>query len=132
VCIPTSRAAPGGKSGIQKQSGQKAIRGRDGTESINTGQPSYALSTSGIFTTTNLPALPGSLTWNVQINPNDITLAIGSISDINGDGVVDTADLGILIAQFGTAAPVADLNNDNVVDTADLGILIGAFGTTCP
>ena len=51
--------------------------------------------------------------------------------NLNNDIVVDTADLGILIAQFGTAGPEADLNNDGVVDTADLGILIGAFGSTC-
>jgi len=48
--------------------------------------------------------------------------------DLNGDGVVDTADLGILIAMFGAAGGVADLNDDGVVDTADLGILIGNFG----
>jgi uncharacterized protein (DUF2141 family) len=52
--------------------------------------------------------------------------------DINGDGVVDAADLGILIGQFGTVGPAADINGDDAVDTADLGILIGAFGATCP
>jgi len=48
--------------------------------------------------------------------------------DLNGDGVVDTADLGILIAAFGTSETGADLNNDCTVDTADLGILIANFG----
>jgi len=52
--------------------------------------------------------------------------------DMDDNDTVDTKDLGILIAQFGTPGPAADLNNDNVVDTADLGILIGAFGSTCP
>jgi hypothetical protein len=64
------------------------------------------------------------------------------LGDINGDGVVDTADLGSLIARFGTPRPgtpgpdqdawdAADLNNDGVnIDTADLGILITAFGNT--
>jgi len=51
-------------------------------------------------------------------------------ADLNGDGAIDTADLGLLIGQFGTAGPAADLNGDGIVDTADLGILIGAFGTT--
>ena len=54
------------------------------------------------------------------------------IEDLNDDSVVDTADLGILIAQFGTSGPAADLNDDGVVDTADLGILIAAFGQPCP
>lgn len=52
--------------------------------------------------------------------------------DLNDDGVVDTADLGILLGQFGTAGPGADLNGDGVVDTADLGILLGVFGAGCP
>ncbi|MCB9838731.1 MAG: hypothetical protein H6813_05280 [Phycisphaeraceae bacterium] len=50
--------------------------------------------------------------------------------DLNGDCVVDTADLGILLGQFG-AAGSADINNDGVVDTADLGILLGMFGGVC-
>jgi hypothetical protein len=55
--------------------------------------------------------------------------------DVNGDGMVDTADLGLLIANFGQAPPFvpsADVNDDGVTDTADLGILISAFGTICP
>jgi len=53
-------------------------------------------------------------------------------TDINGDGVVDTADLGQLIGAFGNTGPglPADFNNDMVVDTADLGALIGEFGQT--
>ncbi|MCB9837955.1 MAG: hypothetical protein H6813_01320 [Phycisphaeraceae bacterium] len=49
-------------------------------------------------------------------------------ADLNGDGVVDTADLGILLGAFGSAGGAADLNNDGVVDTADLGILLAQFG----
>ena|GEM_PF-6773370 len=62
---------------------------------------------------------------------NVTTDAIATLpGDLNGDCIVDTADLGALIAQFGTAG-AADLNNDDVVDTADLGLLISAFGQTC-
>ncbi|MCB9838520.1 MAG: hypothetical protein H6813_04210 [Phycisphaeraceae bacterium] len=64
------------------------------------------------------------------------TIALAPVAncpaDLNGDDAIDTADLGILLGQFGTAGPSADLNNDGVVDTADLGILLGQFGTTCP
>ncbi len=55
-------------------------------------------------------------------------------ADINipgGDGVVDTADLGVLISDFGTSNPRSDINipgGDGVVDTADLGVLISEFG----
>ena len=51
--------------------------------------------------------------------------------DLNGDCIVDTADLGILISEFGTTGIFADINKDGVVDTADLGILISGFGTMC-
>lgn len=57
--------------------------------------------------------------------------AIEITSDLNDDCVVDTADLGVLIAQFGTDAEQSDLNDDNVVDTADLGLLISEFGAVC-
>lgn len=53
---------------------------------------------------------------------------VGVTGDLNGDGVVDTADLGVLIANFGTSDPTSDINNDGIVDTADLGVLIANFG----
>lgn len=51
-------------------------------------------------------------------------------ADVNDDGSVDAADLGIVIAQFGMAGAglSADINGDGIVDAADLGALIGAFG----
>ena len=52
-------------------------------------------------------------------------------ADLNNDGVVDTADLGILLSEFGTPGVLADLNGDGVVDTADLGILLASFGLNC-
>jgi len=73
------------------------------------------------------------LAYDGVIDQGDVDLldAITPLAgDINGDCIVDTADLGALIAQFGTAG-AADLNNDDVVDTADLGLLISAFGQTC-
>jgi len=48
-------------------------------------------------------------------------------ADLNGDGVVDGADLGLLLGQWGSDGP-ADLNDDGVVDGADLGLLLGAWG----
>ena len=46
--------------------------------------------------------------------------------DFNGDGVVDGADLTILLGGWGTAA--GDLNGDGNTDGADLTILLGAWG----
>jgi len=47
--------------------------------------------------------------------------------DLNGDGVVDGADLGILLNAWLLGDPIADLNGDGVVDGADLGILLNAW-----
>jgi hypothetical protein len=69
-------------------------------------------------------AVSGSAT--VLFNTTDLDPA-----DLNGDGVVDTADLGLLLGAFGNSgAPgtiFADINGDGVVDTADLGILLASF-----
>ncbi len=47
--------------------------------------------------------------------------------DLNGDGVVDGADLGIMLGGWG-APGVSDLNGDGITDGADLGLLLGAWG----
>ena len=52
-------------------------------------------------------------------------------ADLNFDGVVDTADLGLLVGQFGSDNEQGDINDDDVVDTADLGLLISEFGSGC-
>ena len=50
-------------------------------------------------------------------------------ADINGDGSVDSADLGILLSSWGVCAGcAADLNGDGGVDSADLGVLLAAWG----
>ncbi|MCA9285477.1 MAG: hypothetical protein KDA22_09695 [Phycisphaerales bacterium] len=50
--------------------------------------------------------------------------------DLNGDAVVDGADLGVLLGQWGSDGS-ADLDGNGVVDGADLGNLLGAWGG-CP
>jgi len=52
------------------------------------------------------------------------------VGDLNGDGVVNGADLGALLDAWGQSGP-GDLNGDGVVDGADLGILLSAWGV-CP
>jgi len=50
--------------------------------------------------------------------------------DINGDGIVDVTDMGILLNNFGCTGSgcAGDLNGDGVVDVVDLGILLNNFG----
>ena len=49
-------------------------------------------------------------------------------ADLNGDGNVDSGDLGLLIAAWNTADASADINGDGNVDSGDLGLLISAPG----
>ena len=64
--------------------------------------------------------------WAARIGADGVLGAPPSVvvGDLNNDGVVDAADLTILLNQWGTAG-TADLNNDGVVDAADLAILLG-------
>jgi len=52
------------------------------------------------------------------------------LGDINHDGVVGGADLGLLLGNWGFSG-TGDLNNDGIVTGADLGLLLGAWGV-CP
>jgi hypothetical protein len=52
---------------------------------------------------------------------------IARFGDLNGDGVVNGADLGLLLGAWGSAGP-GDLNGDGTVNGADLGLLLGAWG----
>ncbi|HMN95323.1 MAG TPA: hypothetical protein PKC43_03825 [Phycisphaerales bacterium] len=60
---------------------------------------------------------------NIGIAPRPASLA----GDLNGDGVVDGADLGIMLAAWGTEGP-GDIDGNGIVDGADLGLLLGQWG----
>jgi hypothetical protein len=53
---------------------------------------------------------------------------------LNGDNVVNGADLGLMLGAWGpcpSSPCAADLNLDGVVNGADLGLMLGAWGN-CP
>lgn len=56
--------------------------------------------------------------------------------DLNGDGLVDQQDLGILLGDWGCAAGPGlcpgDADGDGDTDQADLGVLLANFGLACP
>ncbi|MFO0962367.1 MAG: M14 family zinc carboxypeptidase [Phycisphaerales bacterium] len=68
----------------------------------------------------------------VEAGVDDVRVArlgcSGSIADIDGSGVVDGADLGLLLGAWGQGSSPADLDDNGVVDGADLGILLGSWG----
>ena len=71
------------------------------------------------------PAFPGS---DLEVDFDDVRLdaepaAVGP--DLNGDGAVDGADLGLLLAAWGQ--PGGDLDGSGTTDGADLGLLLAAW-----
>jgi len=62
-------------------------------------------------------------------------VTLSCLPDLNDDRAINTADLTIMLAHFGSAvAPVTggDLNGDGRVDLNDLVLLLARFGTSCP
>jgi hypothetical protein len=51
--------------------------------------------------------------------------------DLNGDGVINGADLGLMLANFGGSG-IGDVDCDGDVDGADLGLLLAAWGPVTP
>lgn len=70
----------------------------------------------------------------VNLHPDELVDALAVVdcdADMNGDELVDGADLASLLAAWGTASTLADLTDDGVVDGADLAVLLSAWGA-CP
>ena len=77
-----------------------------------------------------LPAGVTALTITIAPAPGAFsmsgTYAVVNPSDLNGDGVVDAADLAILLSQWGGAGS-ADLDGNGDVGASDLAILLNAW-----
>jgi hypothetical protein len=79
---------------------------------------------------------PAAIGVNLQVDPVgkagctiSVLVASGCPADLNDDGEVNGADLGLLIGQWGVCVGCqADLNGDGIVDGADFGLLIAAWG----
>lgn len=76
---------------------------------------------------------PGSI---VEAGVDDVRVfnllcADSPAADLNGDGLVGSADLAVLLGAWGVCAEpgacVGDLNGDGAVDSADLAILLGSW-----
>lgn len=77
--------------------------------------------------------LPDQVTGNwSDIGGNLIGMSCDSCPmDLNGDNMVNGADLGLMIGSWGACKSdpcLGDLNGDGQVDGADLGMLIGSWG----
>lgn len=110
----------------------------DGVQVSNTISPSQAYTWEQFWT--EVVALDSVMEISI-VNvsgitfPNDFMLDdlsledVGLGADLNGDGAVNGADLGILLAAWGPcAAPcAADFDNDGTVGGADLGVLLAGW-----
>ncbi|MFM7133824.1 MAG: dockerin type I repeat-containing protein [Planctomycetota bacterium] len=72
----------------------------------------------------NGPAAPGPFAFEIVLDQ-----ATGCTGDLNGDSIVNAADLAILLGAWASAG--ADLNADGTTNAADLAVLLGAWGP-CP
>lgn len=66
---------------------------------------------------------------------DDPNLVLCCPGDINDDGVINTADLTLLLGNFGSNCGSAfcggDINGDGLTNTADLTVLLSFFGGNC-
>ncbi|MFO0873677.1 MAG: hypothetical protein U0575_06860 [Phycisphaerales bacterium] len=89
---------------------------------------------SGGFDYQPVSFVPGTVyLWDVNVSPSSVALTLDEIvpcpADITGDGLVDGADLGVLLAAWGPCVGcAADVTFDGVVDGADLGVVLAAWG----
>jgi hypothetical protein len=116
--------------------------------------PQPSLPTQLIDLGGNFPLAPGLIIeWSADCNNDGIVdygqILQGQLADTNSDGVPDIcqqptcrdadlfrngvingADLGILLSEWGPANPstVSDITRDGVVDGADLGLLLSFWG----
>lgn len=89
---------------------------------------------TGSFSNQPVSFIPGkAYIWTVNYLTDGVSLEVADIvpcpADLDGDGKVDGADLGILLSEWGACGGcIADITLDGVVDGADLGYLLSNWG----
>jgi len=89
---------------------------------------------TGAFNNAPVSFVPGKVyLWSVNTGASTVAVQLDEIvpcpADLSGDGVVDGADLGLLLAAWGACGGcVADITFDGQVDGADLGMLLASWG----
>ncbi|MEZ6073897.1 MAG: multicopper oxidase domain-containing protein [Pirellulales bacterium] len=99
-----------------------------------------ATSVAGRFDVTKLPDVAEGLGWNVDYQPDRVTLVVWLPGDGNLDGVVDGLDYLLWAGNYGDdpadvppgAPGNGDYNDDGVVDGLDYLVWASNFGATIP
>lgn len=83
-----------------------------------------------IFCVQQLPFLTVARIFNMDWDAygGGFTAAYGNV---NGDNIVDDADLLQVLFNFGSSHPPSDTNDDGIVDDADLLTVLFNFGSSC-
>ena len=63
----------------------------------------------------------------VSMDTAALILVSANPADLNGDGVVNGADLGFMLGGWGLPG-ITDINHDGTTNGADLGQLLGSWG----
>ena len=71
--------------------------------------------------------VPSGAMQSAEIDGFSEVAPAGIAGDLDGNGTIDGADLGILLSAFGTTEPGADLDGSGSVDGGDLGALLAAW-----
>lgn len=92
-------------------------------------------SITGTFDTLLLPGVGNGNTWDLDQLYSAGTISVIRSGDLNSDGVVGVADLGIILANWGQSVTPfdetsGDVNGDGTVGTADLLAVQEQFGNT--
>ena len=124
---------------IAQPGGQLELVVRDGDSIDIDNDPAITdlRTVTAIPVSTTPPALDGTLPMRLEfgtlsglflVNADPATPCPG---DANGDGMVDLADLNLVLANFGSG-PGGDTNGDGNTDLADLNLVLANFGAACP
>jgi hypothetical protein len=111
-----------------------------------TAGPDVALTGANSAKPTFTPPVKGAYTFSLTVNdgqddsvPDEVTITVLALGDLDGDGTVNCADIAIVKASFGKRTgqpgfdPRADVTGDGVVDIRDLSFVSRQLpaGTTC-
>ncbi len=93
--------------------------------------PAQFASVMGDLAALRISAEHGSAIIETAFLDSVIFGATACAADLNGDGVVDGADIGVFLQGWGSDSSRLDFNCDGAIDGADLGLLLAAWGP-CP
>ncbi|MBI4773235.1 MAG: hypothetical protein HY788_03475 [Deltaproteobacteria bacterium] len=85
-----------------------------------------------LFLTNDGSSLSGGMMGYLTICVEDPTGLVNDLADFDGDGDADGEDLVAFFAAYNAALPSADLNGDTLVNDADVIVFANNFGTFIP